>query len=461
MTAIHSLLAFAVSVTVAAAFIFDEVEETVDSCVTPDGFRGDCVNLLRCRQLAALLKRPISAKAKNLLRRSVCGGLKSRIPDVCCPRSGAIRETTTTEATIFFGSQPPKPITTSRTTTKPTTPTSQSTSEVTTDSLSDETTEEAEAATTAATATEEPSSPPPTTMTTTTPIATTTLPAAVNVTVAGLGECGISVRELPKVVGGREAPVSAFPWQAAIGYRDDRTGEIKYLCGGTLISRRHILTAAHCVVGDNLETVRLGEHDLASNEDSAHPEEYQVVERIMHSGYSPRSFSNDIALLALDRDVEYREDVAPICLPLLSAVVESRRFVGTTPFVAGWGATRFRGPTSNTLQYAGLQVMSNKECGRRFGDFRGVEITESKLCTFDLSLTRDACQGDSGGPLMGVVGAPGDGTGLDRARWFQIGIVSFGYKCADRFPGVYTRVSQYSGWIRDNLNEPRKNAIIL
>lgn len=103
MTAIHSLLAFAVSVTVAAAFIFDEVEETVDSCVTPDGFRGDCVNLLRCRQLAALLKRPISAKAKNLLRRSVCGGLKSRIPDVCCPRSGAIRETTTTEATIFFG----------------------------------------------------------------------------------------------------------------------------------------------------------------------------------------------------------------------------------------------------------------------------------------------------------------------------------------------------------------------
>ena len=76
----------------------------------------------------------------------------------------------------------------------------------------------------------------------------------------------------------------------------------------------------------------------------------------MHSGYSPRSFSNDIALLTLDRDVEYREDIAPVCLPLLSAVVESRSFEGTTPFVAGWGATRFRGPTSNTLQYAGLQV---------------------------------------------------------------------------------------------------------
>ena len=76
----------------------------------------------------------------------------------------------------------------------------------------------------------------------------------------------------------------------------------------------------------------------------------------MHSGYSPRSFSNDIALLALDRDVDYREDIAPVCLPLLSDVVEARSFVGTRPFVAGWGATRFQGPTSNTLQYAGLQV---------------------------------------------------------------------------------------------------------
>ena len=80
----------------------------------------------------------------------------------------------------------------------------------------------------------------------------------------------------------------------------------------------------------------------------------------MHSGYSPRSFSHDIALLSLDRDVDYREDIAPVCLPLLSNVVEARSFVGTRPFVAGWGATRFRGPTSNTLQYAGLQVRSPK-----------------------------------------------------------------------------------------------------
>ena len=99
-----SLCAVAASVTAAAAFIFDEEEAIGDGCVTPDGFKGDCVNLLRCRPLAMLLRRPISAKAKHLLRKSVCGGLRNRVPDVCCPRSGTIR--TTTEAPmIFFGGQ--------------------------------------------------------------------------------------------------------------------------------------------------------------------------------------------------------------------------------------------------------------------------------------------------------------------------------------------------------------------
>ncbi len=103
--------------------------------------------------------------------------------------------------------------------------------------------------------------------------------------------------------------------------------------------------------------VRLGEHDLADDSEvDPSPMDYRVVDRIMHSGYSPRTFDHDIALLVLDRDVEYTETIRPICLPLLLEAAEKRDYTGTQPLVAGWGALEFRGPTSNTLQYVALEV---------------------------------------------------------------------------------------------------------
>lgn len=72
---------------------------------------------------------------------------------------------------------------------------------------------------------------------------------------------------------------------------------------------------------------------------------------------------------------------------------------------------------------------------------------------------RDSCQGDSGGPMMVSFGSVGDGSGLNETHWFQIGVVSFGYKCAEPgFPGIYTRVAKFTDWIRNNLNEPYQDA---
>lgn len=76
--------------------------------------------------------------------------------------------------------------------------------------------------------------------------------------------------------------------------------------------------------------------------------------------------------------------------------------------------------------------------------FRNIKIGATKLCARDLADKVDACQGDSGGPLM-TKRIASDGS----ERWFLVGVVSFGYKCAiPGFPGVYTRVTEYEEWVR-------------
>merc|ERR1712172_400845 len=120
--------------------------------------------------------------------------------------------------------------------------------------------------------------------------------------------------------------------------------------------------------------------------------------------------------------------------------------------VTGWGAKEFRGPTSNTLLQALIQVTSQDYCSEKFSQFSNVQIDDTKICARDVnaesnSLIKDACQGDSGGPLML------DRRGEDgKFRYHLVGVVSFGFKCAvPGFPGVYTRITEYDEWIKETI----------
>lgn len=105
--------------------------------------------------------------------------------------------------------------------------------------------------------------------------------------------------------------------------------------------------------------------------------------------------------------------------------------------MAGWGVT-LEGSLvlASSLQEASLPLVSLGACREALGE----AVTDNMLCAGGVR-GQDACQGDSGGPLMGE--------DPDTNRVYLAGVVSWGVGCArDNLPGVYTRVTQYTDWIR-------------
>jgi len=251
-----------------------------------------------------------------------------------------------------------------------------------------------------------------------------------------------------RIVNGDFAQQGEYPWQVAL------TACINpnscFACGGTIINHRYILTAMHCVNAPNgvhfisfQIKVGVGEHDKYSKEAPPKFKEFKVAQIIRRSDYNQGNKDNDIALLKLAEDIEFNEDVQPICLPD-SKFNDYTRNWGV---VTGWGKTSFNGISSHVLKKAGLEVISNKSkycvVGALGWGALGMEYPgQEKICGYNEGT--DSCQGDSGGPLVYE----------ENGRCTQIGVVSYGHECAKiGHAGVYARVTNYLEWIKENAKD--------
>jgi secreted trypsin-like serine protease len=301
-----------------------------------------------------------------------------------------------------------------------------------------------------------------------------------------------------RIVGGTDARLRNWPGQAAFRLHAPAGRVSMYFCGGTAISKRWVVTAAHCLhahaanVVPALRNSRDEVHDGrlevvlgTGNLDQVAPENvYQVERYVIHPAYQqeidkvagsgdpdwvrgqlgfiPQSVGNDIALVRLDRDWDgpvARLSLGPDFDPSTIRPVRVAGFGRTDNDQEDIYGKRHRSRDGLREFYAfsprlletAVETRPNEVCRQQYP---GTKIGAEQICAGLDEGGRDSCGGDSGGPLI-----VRDKQGCPR----QVGVVSWGGEmCADsRAFGVYTRLSAYADWMRDATGLPLGDAVTL
>ncbi|XP_031810968.1 chymase isoform X2 [Sarcophilus harrisii] len=225
-----------------------------------------------------------------------------------------------------------------------------------------------------------------------------------------------------EIVGGKESMPHSRPYMA---FLEIKRCKRNFTCGGFLIRRDFVMTAAHCE-GDSI-TVKLGVHNIRKPEETW--QTLKVKHQFLHPKYNTERSLNDIMLLKLEKKAKLTTAVNTLPLP--------SRFNSVSPgqecLAAGWGSTEPRAPGSETLQEVELTLMNPSDCTMSFGCFD----ERSQLCAGNHTSRKSVFFGDSGGPLV--------------CSGVAQGIVSYGNEHA-KPPAVFTRIALYRSWINQILN---------
>ncbi|KAK0393570.1 hypothetical protein QR680_000282 [Steinernema hermaphroditum] len=240
------------------------------------------------------------------------------------------------------------------------------------------------------------------------------------------------------IIGGTEAADGQWPWQVYLVAYNPTTGRAMS-CGGSLLSKRHIVTAAHCTYGVEPQNTRtmLGSIQLYDNTENNPFVIYLDARRTwIHPEYrdGDPSLRNDISIIELSTDVEFNDYIQPIKVRR-----NDTELLELAAVVTGWGLTSLTTGTLDLMQTR-VPFIDHSYCRSRWLEMSKNQATidDTQVCAG--SYHHGTAPGDSGGPL--VVYAPNN-------QWYLVGLTSFGDNSATglndqyTYPGVYLRLSKY------------------
>lgn len=255
------------------------------------------------------------------------------------------------------------------------------------------------------------------------------------------------------IVGGVNAEMDEFPHMAAIGY--GRENEVKWLCGGSLISEKFVLTAAHCLHSRSdgpAQWVHLGSERIqdelrATSLTASNGQTHRVLRRVRHPGYRPPSKYHDVALIEIGPALEAQplstmsKTIHPACLQV------SYEFGVEKAVATGWGRTGHFDDVTASLQKVELDILDKSICNKtyeyeiKWSNALKQGMDESVVCSGVMSGGKDTCIGDSGGPLQIRMSS-------NTCNYKILAITSFGKVCGfSNSPAVYMNVPYYIPWI--------------
>jgi len=263
-------------------------------------------------------------------------------------------------------------------------------------------------------------------------------------------KCGQANRSGRRIVGGDDTEKNEYPWQVRLKTKIVLQNGLIGIgsCGGSIISKKEILTAAHCLFpkdagifypskAEDIDVV-VGEHHIKKADGERI---FKVCSLKVHESYDylkarSRKYDYDYAILTLCEEIQFSKVASPICLPETSGQ-DPELNEDVDAWVTGWGRglgwpwAGWPGSYPSVLQEIKVKTMTTAKCGE----------SPRQLC--GKVSGKSMCKGDSGGPWVTEVGR----------NYVLIGISSLVLgPCIRGYPGVAARVSNQLGWIKSNMH---------